>query len=405
MTRIVGMAGLMGAVALLVQCTAPPVPEAPEEKPYITTEQPLTIMSVNDGDSHLRLNREEKLDRENHTEDSITSVHLGPDHPPIVKTVYGIAPNTISGAPYMAMSSDGRYGFVTGRDTGTSAGEPDQLTVIDLASPDLEVVQEIPVERATMVSAHPDGRHIIVPYRGGFQVYELRDGRLALVKDNTLDVRPGSIDISSKGDRIIATGPAAAGGSTMHTFSYANDGTIAHIGEVAIREGLPPFNGPFSARISPDGSRALVPNGFGSGSKGTLDDVHIIDMTLNPPQVTEVIPQVADGMESVAFHPQGHMAVIACLEEFRIRAHITYSHLAVVDMTNSPPRILSYQNIEAIPEGIEFSPAGDKLFVGVTSGNHISVFDVEGLIIKRHPYVIRVGHGPSSMAIGPRYQR
>jgi hypothetical protein len=38
-------------------------------------------------------------------------------------------------------------------------------------------------------------------------------------------------------------------------------------------------------------------------------------MTLDPPMVTEVILQVADGIESLAFHPKGHMAVIACLED------------------------------------------------------------------------------------------
>src|SRR6266404_558560 len=89
--------------------------------PGIRSKQRLTILSANDGQIHQRLN----LDLKKVTADSITVIHLGPDHPPIVKTVYGTVPNTISGSPYMAMTGDGRYGFVTSNGEGTSRGEPE----------------------------------------------------------------------------------------------------------------------------------------------------------------------------------------------------------------------------------------------------------------------------------------
>src|SRR5258708_9713455 len=92
--------------------------------PWIKTRQRLTILSANDGQSHLRLNADMKLDRENVTPDSITVIHLGPDHPPIVKTVYGTVPNTISGSPYMAITRDGHYAVVTSNGDGTSTGDP-----------------------------------------------------------------------------------------------------------------------------------------------------------------------------------------------------------------------------------------------------------------------------------------
>lgn len=373
-----------------------PLPLLQTPKPFLRTQADITILSVNDGQSHLRLDADELLDRVNRTEDSITVVHLGSDHPPQVTTVYGTVPNTIAGSPYMAMSADGRYGFVTSRGGGTSSGEPERLSMIDLTM--LEVVETHPVERPAMVALHPNGKHVIVPVATGFKVFELQDGRLTERADNRTEMSPGSFDVSSRGDRILA----AAGGA-MHVFSYA-DGVIEHVSEVVVPDGLPGFDGPFSGRISPDGTLALVPNGGGSGSKGTLDGVHVIDMTSTPPRVREVIPQVADGMESLAFHPDGHMAVVACLEEFRIRAHITYSHLAVIDLTTVPAQILYYVNTKAIPEGIEFTPEGDKLFVGLTSANHIAAFDVDGFEIRESPFVIRVGHAPSSMALGPRFR-
>jgi hypothetical protein len=52
--------------------------------------------------------------------------------------------------------------------------------------------------------------------------------------------------------------------------------------------------------------------------------------------VTEIIPQVADGIESLAVHPQGHMAVIACLEDLPWTAASAFSHLAVIDLMSRP---------------------------------------------------------------------
>ena len=90
--------------------------------------------------------------------DSITVIHLGPDHPPIVKTVYGTVPNTISGPPYMAMTGDGRYGFVTSRKIKQDPEAPDIISVIDLASADLKVVQTVKLPDPRMAVMHPDGK-------------------------------------------------------------------------------------------------------------------------------------------------------------------------------------------------------------------------------------------------------
>jgi hypothetical protein len=126
-------------------------------------------------------------------------------------------------------------------------------------------------------------------------------------------------------------------------------------------------------------------------------------MTRGPPTVTEVIPQVADGIESVAIHPSGRLAVISCLDDSpRAAVHQANSHLAVVDLTSKPARLLYHLPIESLPEGIEFAPDGGQLFVQLTYAHRIAVFDVDDFMLKRSPFVIRVGHGPSSMALGPR---
>jgi hypothetical protein len=96
-------------------------------------------------------------------------------------------------------------------------------------------------------------------------------------------------------------------------------------------------------------------------------------------------------------------AVLSCLEDSPRQVHQAYSHLAVIDLTIMPARLLYLLDIESLPEGMEFSPDGTQLIVGLTYAHRIAVFDVDGLRLKRSPYVMRVVHGPCSMAIGPRF--
>jgi hypothetical protein len=371
--------------------------------PGIRTKQKLTILSANDGYVHRRPNPDAKADKKLVTPDSITVIHLGPNHPPIVKTVYGTVPNTIAGAPYMAMTGDGHYGFVTCQSGSHDPEAPDLLSVIDLADPDLKVVQTIKLPHPKMALMHPDGRRLLVPYDSGLQVFEMRAGRLELLKDNPTDFPLGSIAITPKGDRIASQGTMKGGKRAVHVFNY-KDGVIEYKSEVKIQVGLPNWDGPFAFRFTSDGRRLVIPNGSGSPSKGKLDPVFIADMVLDPPRVTEVIPQVADGIESVALHPSDKFAVLSCLDDTpRAAVHQANSHLAVVDLTSKPAQLLYHLPVESLPEGIEFTPDGTQLFVQLTYAHRIAVFDVNGFMLKRSPFVLHVGHGPSSMAIGPRF--
>jgi WD40 repeat protein len=371
--------------------------------PGIRTKQPLTILSANDGQVHRRQTPDVEA-KKIVTPDSITVIHLGPDHPPIVKTVYGTVPNTIQGAPYMAMTGDGHYGFVTCRSGPHDPKDPDVLSVIDLSDADLKVVQTIKLPNPKMALMHPDGRRLLVPSDSGIHVFEMRAGKLELLKDNPTDVHPGSIAITPKGDRIASQGTKKGSKRAVHIFSY-RDGTIEYQSEVKIQAGLPDWDGPFAFRFTPDGRRLIIPNGNGVPSRGKLDPVFIADMTQEPPTVTEVIPQVADGIESVAVHPNGRFAVLSCLDDSPRIANQANSHLAVVDLTAKPARLLYQLPVESVPEGIEFTPDGTQLFVQLTFAHRIAAYDVKGFLLERSPFVIRVGHGPSSMAIGPRFMK
>jgi DNA-binding beta-propeller fold protein YncE len=397
--------------------------------PYLTTNQPLTLVSANDGRTLVQRDSRGLFDKTRvPAQDSITVVQLGPDHPPIVKTVYGTVPNTILGSPHMAISANGRYGFVVNHTWSAppfsdywpelakvSAEQADGLTVVDLSSSELTVVGRIALPpHPLMVLTHPDGEQVIVLSGSKFYVVTMKEGKPEIVSTSDSPVVGISMAVSPLGNRIVVTGftgdrfptdwpPPEI---TAHLFSLSS-GKIVYRHALGIEAGLSSkFSGAFSLRFSPDGKRVLILNGAGWGGKGSLDDVLSVDMGVEPPQVTEVIPQVGDGLESLAFHPSGKFAVISCLENIAVvNALTSYSHLAVIDLTTKPARLLYHLPVEAIPEGIEFTPDGTKLFVGLTDAYRIAVFDVEGFMLKRSPFVIRVGHGPAVLALGPRYKR
>ncbi len=169
----------------------------------------MTLLSGNDGEVHFQ-----------HTatgveqicvDDSFTVIHLGPDHPPIAKTVAGKLPVTIHGSPHLAISRDGRYGFVANhgwRGAGILKGNPQPvpvehrpnvLSVIDLAADNLRVVDHVSLPSgAWMLDLHPDGQKVIVGVGAGFQIYAVQADRLVQVAAATAPSTVFSFDVSPR---------------------------------------------------------------------------------------------------------------------------------------------------------------------------------------------------------------
>jgi hypothetical protein len=382
--------------------------------PYLTTAEPLTLLSANDGEirfAHTASGTEQQC-----VDDSFTVIHLGPDHPPITRTVVGTVPVTIHGSPHLAISQDGRYGFIANHAWRGSqivkGGQPavpvehleNVLSVIDLASHDLKVLDRVPLPgEAWMVDLHPDGSKVIVSVGAGFHIYALQADKLALVATAKAPSTVFSFDVSPCGDRIVAVTVNAEEtieDAELHLFALEGD-QITHRHRIEAEEGLGPIERGFSPRISPDGNTAIVPHDFGTGGKGMLDDVLIVDLSLPIPMVTQRLREVADGMESLAFHPSGRFAVIACLTKGPDVG--TTSHLATIDLAVRPARVLNYMPIDPVPEGIEFTPDGSQLFVQTTLANHIALFHVDGMLLRRSPFVLCTGHAPSALGISRRW--
>ncbi|MDO8860798.1 hypothetical protein Q6D67_03705 [Haliea sp. E1-2-M8] len=388
---------LILAIATLSAGCAPVDRAATIDRPFLASSSPLRIVSANDGDALRSLGRPGS-----DFPDSITVIDLSVDTPPVTRTVPGTVPNTFAGAPSSAILSGGQYAVVPNNPWGSDDEEgqsPNQVSVVDLDTPDLTVVATLPLpDHAWQVLAHPDGDRAIAISDHRFYLLQVESGRPRLVSESErFPLYLTSFAISPDGRSIIATAAQELSYSTvveLHLFELEAE-TISHVTQIGIDPAAGAIDQPFAPRFSPDGSRALVLNGLGIAATPSLDAVLNIDLTIDPPRVTEAIPNVAQALESAAFHPSGKFAVIACI----VGPYL--GQLAVVDLTVSPMQLLYYLPMAYVPQGIEFSPDGSMLFVQATNAHHIDVYTLDGMKLIRSPYVLRTGEGPASMAVSP----
>ena len=427
------------AVVLLVLCCAFNL--MAQDRPYLTTQSPLTLLSANDGEINqlFQLTDNQTTDWELKTKDSFTVIHLGPDHPPIIKTVYDTAPATIKGTPTMALSKDGRYGLIVNhgfrmktdlkiklppgprtnadltpamlRGKTLTAQYANVISLIDLGDPAFPVIHRVLLDDCPVhVLRHPDGERFIVGASEHFYVFRIVAAKLVEVSRSPQRFGIPCFWIHPKGNRLIATQhlpsvPVTAGGvlpftetSTVQWYSIQRK-SIQHLSEVKVQQGLDTKLLPASLilRISPDGRIALICQRAGTSGKDFCD-VLIADLTRDRPVINEVVKQVADGVESFAFHPNGKMAVATGLGT-------DHNCIAVLDIASKPVRLLYTLDAKGIGQGIEFTPEGDKLFVGSALAGRIEVFDVVGdYELRKNARFLNVGFGHSSLSIGPRYQ-
>ena len=78
--------------------------------------------------------------------------------------------------------------------------------------------------------------------------------------------------------------------------------------------------------------------------------------------------------------------------------------IAVLDIAAKPARLLYHLDASGFGQGIEFTPEGDKLFVGSAAAARIEVYDVLGEYeVRKNQKFLKTGHGHCSLTIGTRY--
>lgn len=396
-TEKVNFLKLLVLLCLFIFCFACNIKEDKKSNvyPFITSSEPIRIVSVNDGNSVQPL-----WNNSRHFPNSVSVIELSPDKPPFTKTVENAAPNTFAGAPYGATISNGRYAFIPNHPFGAANSASDEssiITVVDLDTDKLSTIKtfEMP-HHAWQVMSHPDDKRVIAISDHQFHLFQINGNQPELISQSeSSELYFTSFAISPNGTSIVATAANRLDYSTpvtLHLFELSGN-SIQHVTEIGIQPNIGNIDQPFAPRFSPDGKRILVLNGLGIAAKPPLDAILNIDMTTTPPKVTEAIENVAQGLESLAFHPSGRFAVVTCIDGPYI------GHLAVIDLTTSPMRILNYIPIEFVTQGIEFSPDGKMLFVQSTTASHISIYEVDGFHLNKSPYVLKTGEGPASLTV------
>ena len=121
----------------------------------------------------------------------------------------------------------------------------------------------------------------------------------------------------------------------------------------------------------------------------------VVDLHATPPIISQVVEEVGDGVESFAFHPNNKMAVVTSLSQHG-------NSITVLDIETKPIRLLYHLDAGGWAQGIEFTPEGDKLFVGSPFTNRIEVYDVTGQFeLKKNEKFLKTGFGHSSLTVGP----
>ncbi|MBM99083.1 MAG: hypothetical protein CMJ77_08145 [Planctomycetaceae bacterium] len=403
-----------------------------EDPPYLTTQSPITLFSTNDGEVKqlTQLTDEQTTDWELKTKDSFTVIRLGPDHPPIIKTVYDTAPCSIYGTPTMAMSQDGRYALVANhswrpenakklqlpegpqtnadltpeslRQQEMTAQRVNMLSLIDLSTSDFRVVDRVLFDDRPMhVLAHPDGQRFVTGGDKNFYLHRIENGRLKEVSRNPQSHGLACFWLHPQGHRLIATqgDPLSGYPATVQWYSILGD-RIEHLSEVKVAPHVPSelLDTSFILRISPDGKHALIcQRSVGNGTDHS--DILFADLTLEEPVINTVVKQVSDGSESFAFHPNGKMAVATALANH-------HNCIVVLDIASTPPRLLYTLDTAPESQGIEFTPEGDKLFVGSPRAGRIEVYDVVGdYELRKNPKFLNIGFGHNSLTIGPTFKQ
>jgi hypothetical protein len=405
--------------------------------PFITTQSPLTLFSTQDAELTVFRRGGPTVMPETYelnAQDSFTVIHLGPDHPPVVKTVYGTIACSILGTPTMAVSPDGHYGFVINHSFRTEGSiferiqyPPDQpltnrdmekvdlgrqdlspqladiVSVVDLHDPSHPVVDRILLESPAMhLMIHPDGKRYFALGLTQCHVLEFEGQRLRLLDTSDISYGEGCFWMHPDGKHILAgRSPSMRQDIPAILEWYEILGNkVRRVCEIRNAPSLDVTNGSSGCivRITPDGRRGFIcQRTFDNGKD--LCDVMIADLTLDEPLVTHVIPQVNDGLESFAFHPNGKMAVVTCLE------NPSKNSLAVLDIESDPPRLLYHLDAAAASQGVEFAPEGDKLFLGSPVHGRIEIYDVVGdFELVKNPKFIKIGYGHNSLSMGSRYR-
>jgi DNA-binding beta-propeller fold protein YncE len=322
--------------------------------------------------------------------------------------------NTIAGPPVnLAISHDQRLALVANSLDWPANGDSWKDNVPDNKLYVIDLTVKPPAQIATVeLGKQPSG--LAINSAGTLAlVADFADDAVSVLAIDGMNVKVAdTVSVAAPGDKPAPTKPTAVaitpdGKRALVTLSAANqvalldiDGTKVTPVQVGgkpyvMTTGLRPLN----IQITPDGKLALV-NDIGGGQDGQVDSVAVIDLTQNPPRVIDQVA-VGDGPEGLAMSPAGGYAASLILngtggvpkDAFYRHAH---SYVALLKITGKTVRKVSETEVGGLAEGIAFSPDGRFLYVGNFVDGNIDILRLAGDSLKKVGSLAVPGH-PASM--------
>lgn len=279
---------------------------------------------------------------------------------------------TAAGAQIVVAATDGKMHLVDGVNTPMTTPVPDTVTILSLDGARPRVIAELRVPNSIIgppqsVAITPDGSLALVT---ASTKIDPADGTKTL-PDDILTV----IDLKAATPSVVATLHAGAGAAgisinragTLALVANRNDGsvsvftisgrTVAAAGKVDLGA---PGSFPSHVIFTRDGRMALVTRNMDS-----LVSVLAVDGS----KVTYTKTDIGTGLRPYGADvtPAGDAAVVANIGAGQMGGVDT---LSVIDLTATPPQVVSHLTIGHIPEGIAISPDGQFVAVTVINGTN-----------------------------------
>jgi DNA-binding beta-propeller fold protein YncE len=154
---------------------------------------------------------------------------------------------------------------------------------------------------------------------------------------------------------------------------------------------------PTAAWIARDESWAIVTSATkadpqGKGGTGPDDRVSVLDLTSNPPKISQSLNAGA-GATTVRVSPDGKLALVAN------RTDGTVSVFSVADKKLTPVTTLDLGNKASMPSGIVFLHDGKTALLTRQGENMVNVLHIDGTTVTVDPRPITTGMAPYTMDI------
>jgi DNA-binding beta-propeller fold protein YncE len=225
----------------------------------------------------------------------------------------------------------------------------------------------------------PDGRLLLIANRAGESVSVLRIGGKTAVFVDTVQV----------GTPVAAVRVTPDGRRALIVFKQDNQVGLLHIRSETVTfdpvENINVGISPYNVDVTPSGDLALVADsGITGGNDGHADSVSVIDLTVEPARVIDVVG-VGDGPEGLAISPTGALAVVALIDGTQNAAADPRTawaakkngKVAILEISGKTVRKTGEIEVGGMPEGVVFSGDGRYVYVGNFLSRNISILRVE----------------------------